>query len=112
MYDLHDENGHEDVRVSIAGDWGTGTDEAEAVANHMKLFNPHFTVHIGDVYYIGGGRTRFRELRKRGVSKALAAKTAGSPHGPWRLADSPALHVALPNAYFAQLGLPPMVVRV
>jgi RNA-directed DNA polymerase len=44
------------------------------------------------------GRTRFRELRQRGVSQDLAAKTAGSPHGPWRLANSPAL------------GLPPMVV--
>jgi RNA-directed DNA polymerase len=57
------------------------------------------------------GRTRFRELRKRGVSKNLAAQTAGSPHGPWRLANSPALNIALPNAYFAELGLPPMVVR-
>jgi RNA-directed DNA polymerase len=57
------------------------------------------------------GRTRFRELRKRGVSRALAAKTAGSAHGPWRIADSPALHVALPNAYFTQLGLPSIVVR-
>jgi len=57
------------------------------------------------------GRTRFRELRKRGVGKALAAQTAGSPHGPWRIANSPALSIALPNAYFAQLGLPPMVVR-
>jgi len=57
------------------------------------------------------GRTRFRELRKRGVSQALAAKTAGSPHGPWRLANSPALNIAVPNAYFAELGLPPMVVR-
>jgi RNA-directed DNA polymerase len=57
------------------------------------------------------GRTRFRELRKRGVSKDLAAQTAGSPHGPWRLANSPALHIALPNAYFATLGLPPLVVR-
>jgi hypothetical protein len=28
------------------------------------------------------GRTRFRELRKRGVGKDLAAQTAGSPHGP------------------------------
>jgi RNA-directed DNA polymerase len=55
------------------------------------------------------GRTRFRELRKRGVGKDLAAKTAGSPHGPWRLANSPALHIALSNAYFAELGLPPMV---
>ncbi len=57
------------------------------------------------------GRTRFRELRKRGVGKDLAAQTAGSPHGPWRLANSPALSIALPNAYFAQLGLPPMIVR-
>ena len=57
------------------------------------------------------GRTRFRELRKRGVSKDLAAKTAGSPQGPWRLANSPALSIALPNAYFAQLGLPPMTAR-
>jgi RNA-directed DNA polymerase len=58
------------------------------------------------------GRTRFRELRKRGVGKDLAAQTAGSPHGPWRLANSPALTIALPNAYLAQLGLPPMIVRL
>ena len=57
------------------------------------------------------GRTRFRELRKRGVAKDLAAQTAGSPHGPWRIANSPALNIALPNAYFAGLGLLPMVVR-
>src|ERR1700739_3696215 len=54
------------------------------------------------------GRPRFRELRKRGVGTDLAASTAGSPHGPWRIANSPALTIALPNAYFAQLGLPPM----
>jgi len=57
------------------------------------------------------GRKRFRELRKRGISGDLAARTAGSPHGPWRLAHSPALNIALRNAHFAQLGLPPMVVR-
>ena len=27
----------------------------------------------------------------------------------WRIANSPALNIALPNAYFAQLGLPPLV---
>jgi len=57
------------------------------------------------------GRTRFKELRKRGVSKDLAAQTAGSAHGPWRIANSPALALALPNAYFDSLGLLPMVVR-
>ena len=35
------------------------------------------------------GRTRFRELRKRGVGKDLAAPTAGSPHGRWRIANRP-----------------------
>ena len=35
------------------------------------------------------GPARFAELRKRGVGNDLAAQTAGSAHGPWRLANSP-----------------------
>jgi RNA-directed DNA polymerase len=57
------------------------------------------------------GTVRFAELRKRGVGKDLAAQTAGSAHGPWRLSNSPALTIALPNAYFASLGLTPLVVN-
>jgi RNA-directed DNA polymerase len=57
------------------------------------------------------GTVRFAELRKRGVGKDLAAQTAGSAHGPWRLADSPGLHIALPNAYFDSLGIPRLTVR-
>jgi RNA-directed DNA polymerase len=52
------------------------------------------------------GTVRFAELTKRGVSKNLAAQTAGSAHGPWRVANSPALAIALPNVYFASLGIP------
>jgi RNA-directed DNA polymerase len=52
------------------------------------------------------GKVRFAELRKRGIGKELAATTAGSSHGPWRLANSPALSFALPNAYFDSLGIP------
>ena len=52
------------------------------------------------------GRVRFRELRRRGIGKDLAAKTAGSAHGSWRLSNSPALAIALPNAFFSSLGLP------
>jgi hypothetical protein len=40
------------------------------------------------------------------VGKDLAAQTAGSAHGPWRSANSPALSIALPNAYFDSLGIP------
>jgi RNA-directed DNA polymerase len=56
------------------------------------------------------GRVRFAELRKRGVGTDLAAQTAGSAHGPWRLANSPALSLALPNAYFDSLGIPRLTV--
>ena len=57
------------------------------------------------------GRTRFAELQKRGVDANLAAQTAGSAHGPWHLAKSPALNIALPNAYFASLGIPSLTAR-
>jgi len=52
------------------------------------------------------GSTRYGKLRQLGVGKDLAAQTAGSPHGPWRLTNSPALQYALPIAYFDALGLP------
>jgi RNA-directed DNA polymerase len=51
------------------------------------------------------GRARFAELRRRGVGRDLAAQTAGNPHGPWRLAASPALHIAMPIRFFSSLGL-------
>ena len=57
------------------------------------------------------GSVRFAELRKRGVGKDLAAQTAGSAHGPWRLAKSPAISFALPNAYFDGLRIPRLTVR-
>ncbi len=51
------------------------------------------------------GRTRYKELRKRGVNAILAARTAGKPHGPWRLSHSLGLCTAFPNAYFDGIGL-------
>ncbi len=52
VYSLGGDDGSE-VRVGVAGDWGTGTDEADAVASRMVAFDPAFTIHIGDVYYVG-----------------------------------------------------------
>jgi RNA-directed DNA polymerase len=52
------------------------------------------------------GSTRYGKLRQLGVGQDLAAQMAGSPHGPWRLANSPALQYALRIAYFDALGLP------
>jgi RNA-directed DNA polymerase len=52
------------------------------------------------------GWNRFRQLFRRDVPRRLAAQTAASAHGPWRIAASPALNIALSNATFAALGLP------
>ena len=52
------------------------------------------------------GPNRFAELRRRGIGRDLAAQSAGSPHGPWRMSDSPALAMALHNAHLKALGLP------
>jgi len=52
------------------------------------------------------GKVRFDRLRDRDVSRALAAQTVGSAHGPWRIANSPAMSYAFPIAYFDSLGVP------
>jgi RNA-directed DNA polymerase len=52
------------------------------------------------------GKVRFAKLCQRSVNRDLAAQTAGSSHGPWRIANSPAMKYAFPNAYFDALGLP------
>jgi RNA-directed DNA polymerase len=57
------------------------------------------------------GRVRCGKLLARGVRKDLAASTAGSAHGPWRIANSPALAQAFPIAYFDSLGVPRLFVR-
>lgn len=41
------------VTLSLAGDWGTGTDEAQEVADRITSFAPDFTIHLGDVYFVG-----------------------------------------------------------
>ena len=57
------------------------------------------------------GRKRYHELLRHGVDHDLAARTAGSGHGPWRMALTPAMHIALPNVFFANLGLPSLVAQ-
>ena len=52
------------------------------------------------------GRRRFKELRKLGVGKELAAQTAGSRKGFWHNSRSPALSFALPGKVLCDLGVP------
>ena len=64
-----DPNATAPVRVSLIGDWGSGTHEAHEVAECVERDQPHFTIHLGDIYYVGtkyeiqqnmlGGKTRW-----------------------------------------------------
>lgn len=38
---------------SLVGDWATGTDEAQKVADCVEQFAPDYTIHLGDVYFVG-----------------------------------------------------------
>jgi RNA-directed DNA polymerase len=57
------------------------------------------------------GWNRFEQLFVRNVPRRLAAQTASSAHGPWRIAACPALNIALSNSALAALGLPSLTSR-
>jgi hypothetical protein len=60
------------VTMSLIGDWGTGTDEAQNVAHCVQRFQPDFTIHLGDVYFVGDER----EIRENFLGEA------SSPYAP------------------------------
>ena len=51
------------------------------------------------------GRTIFRELRARGMSRVQAAKVAANARSWWRN-SAMVINIALPNTYFEGLGVP------
>ena len=56
-------------------------------------------------------RRRRAMLLRLGVRGALAASTAGSTQGPWPIAHTKALSIALSNEYFRSHGFPELYVR-
>jgi hypothetical protein len=47
------EGDDDEIRIALAGDWATGTDEADRIAQLITAFDPHYSIHLGDVYYVG-----------------------------------------------------------
>ena len=41
------------AKIAMAGDWGSGTREAEKVGEQISRYSPDVTIHLGDVYYTG-----------------------------------------------------------
>jgi RNA-directed DNA polymerase len=54
----------------------------------------------------GRGQSCYIALRRHGLSRRQARPVAGSGLGDWRRAWTPAMHMALSEAYFGSLGLP------
>ncbi len=53
VYRMEASHRGEVFKISIAGDWGAGTAEAAKVASAITSFRPDYTIHLGDVYYVG-----------------------------------------------------------
>jgi RNA-directed DNA polymerase len=50
-------------------------------------------------------KTRYRNLKARGISEDLAKRTALGGHGPWFAAGTKAMNFAFPKKFFDTLGL-------
>src|SRR5437667_2889927 len=53
VYRITPPPGSDTIRMGIAGDWATGTDESHRIADLIQSASPNFTIHLGDVYYVG-----------------------------------------------------------
>lgn len=51
-----------EIKIALAGDWGTNNPPAVAIAGHIKAANPDYTIHLGDVYYAGDFRDELANL--------------------------------------------------
>lgn len=60
VYTMRPANGNGSIRIAIASDWGTGTQEAAQVAESIRAGTPDYTIHLGDIYYVGD-QTEVRE---------------------------------------------------
>ncbi|GAB2790977.1 hypothetical protein GCM10027275_39870 [Rhabdobacter roseus] len=43
----------EAISVALLSDWGSDTDESDAVAHLVARYAPDYSVHLGDVYFVG-----------------------------------------------------------
>ena len=73
--------GDPEVRIGLAGDWATGTDEAARVGKLIEEFGPHYSIHLGDVYYVGDNDEvdeNFLGHKRRGNAYTPCTWPAGS----------------------------------
>jgi Calcineurin-like phosphoesterase len=96
--DLHDDG---EIRIGISADWASGTRESDYVAQlMMKGFDPHHTIHVGDIYYIGSeaeAKSNCLGVAPDHVQKGV--KWPSGSIGSWALAGNHEMY-GLDKGYF------------
>jgi len=53
VYKIGPQKSSSGIELALYGDWATGTLESWTIAELIRSSNPDFTIHLGDVYYVG-----------------------------------------------------------
>ena len=114
------------VRIALAGDFGTGNfgagdSPSTKISKIMASLQPHFTVHLGDVYYAGTADEEADYLLKYWPPGLLGSFTLNSNHemypggrpyfdkavgGPlFKQSQAPFSFFALENSHWVVVGL-------
>lgn len=93
-----------EITLGLLSDWGTDTTESDAVAHLAARYAPDYSIHLGDIYFVG--------------TPQEVAENFTAPHASWYYGASGSLalcgnHEMYSNgaAYYEQL-LPAMYVQV
>lgn len=95
--------------LSFVGDWGTGTDEAQMVADRVQSFAPDYTIHLGDVYFVGDDTEIKENFFGEPTSPYQPVKWPFGKLGSFALAGNHEMY-ARGNGYFGSI-LPRMGIR-
>jgi hypothetical protein len=91
------------TRVALLSDWATDTVESDAVGFLVGQYQPHYTAHLGDVYFVGAPQE---------IACNFTVDDASFPYGTggsFALAGNHEMY-SNGNAYFQKL-LPQMKIR-
>jgi len=73
----------QEITVALFGDWATGTNESAKIASLIEdQEEPHYTIHLGDVYYVGS--REFIEENCRGIEQPNGYDPVTLPTGRLR----------------------------
>jgi hypothetical protein len=106
------------ARIALVSDWGTGNQNARAVASEIAKRKPHHIIHLGDIYYSGDegeARRHFLDVwpKPSGVHRSWALNANhemySGGYGYFKVTlpafDQPASYFNLGNDHWRFIGL-------